>query len=162
MYDLQAVIDKQPSSQALAHIRDLDMRIEGCPSLTQDPNQLWGCAGEGGLSGLLKGLIQQMKTKRSCYIKFHNLSNPKLGPELLEALEALQEFESVAMEFIRVDGDWIEPYAPMVWQTLVRKRCLELEDQVQEKLRPAGGGGPGPVLTFRYRLQCLSGELLEL
>ena len=89
LYDLQAVIDKQPSSQALAHIRNLDIRIEGCPSLTQDPNPLWGCAGEGGVSGLLKSLIQQMKIKRSCYIRFNNLLNPKLGPELLKALGTL-------------------------------------------------------------------------
>ena len=162
MYDLQAVIDEQPSPQALAHIRDLEIRIEGCPSLSQDPNPLWGCAGEGGLSGLLKGLVKPMKIKRSCHIGFHNLLNPELGSELLEAVGAFQGFNSVAIEFIHVDGDWVEHYVPMVWQTLLRTKCQKLEDQVQERLRPADGEGLGPVMTFRYRLQCLSGDLLDL
>ena len=153
MYDLQAVIDEQPSSQGLAHIQDLDVRIEGCPSLSQEPNPLWGWAGEGGLSGLLKGLVKQMNQKRSCRIGFHHLLNPELGPELLEPLGALQCFDSVAIEFIHVDGDW---------DVLLRKKCLKLDEQIQGMLRPADGRGQGPVMTTRYRLQCLPGDLLEL
>lgn len=120
MYDLQAVIDEQPSSQALGHIQDLNIRIVGCPRLSHSPNPLWGCAGEGGISGLLQGLIKQMKTKRSCHVEFHHLLSPNLGPELLEAFEALQEFDSVAIKFIHVeDGTGIhqvERIVAMVWR----------------------------------------------
>ena len=164
IYDVDQLIDKQPSPQALAHIRDLDIRIEGCGlRMGVYPKvPLWGCPGDVGLSGRLKGLVQQMKMKRSCRLGFHNLLKPDLAPVLLELLEILQKFDSVAIEFTHVEDDLIQRFTPMDWQIPLRMKSRKLEHQAREKLRRADGRGPGPALTFRYRLQCLSGELLEL